>query len=1009
MSLIEGEDNHSSIKYFIPHHAVIKKDSLTTKLRVVFDASAKTTTGSSLNDIQYVGPTIQNDLWSILVRFRTHAFILTADVAKMYRQILIEENQRNLQLILWRSNRDEPVQTFRLNTITYGMAASSFIAIRCLHQLAVEYQAKYPKASKIIQNDFYVDDLLTGFNSIEEAITLQRQIVEILNSGHFALRKWLSNDASLLNKITTDNNLEKGKLDLSNSSSTKTLGIIWNPQQDSFGYATTKCNMKGSVTKRTILSSIAQIFDPLGLLAPIVVTAKIIMQKLWQCKLAWDESVPMDLHSKWLKYRESLNLLNEINVPRHVICKTYNHIELHGFSDASEQAYGACIYLKSINSAGKAQISLLSAKSRVAPLKPITIPRLELCGAVLLAELYEKVKQTLDINIDNSFLWCDSTIVLCWINAIPTKWTTFVSNRVSKIQTLTRIENWKHVRTHDNPADLVSRGIDLKSLINCTLWWQGPEWLKGEQANWPISPIQLGTVNVEQRKVVAVMTQNPSHFELFSRFSSLIKLQRVTAYCYRFIQNCRHRNNKVIGNLNTVELQDALHLLVKNVQNLFYQKEINQLKLDKSLDSKSNLLSLAPFLDSKQILRVGGRIQNSQYNYDKKHPMILPPSHSFTKLLLRHEHTRLMHCGPNLLLSSIRDRFWPIAGKTLAKRIVHDCLLCARFKPTPFYHIMGNLPKDRVVPTFPFYNCGVDYAGPILIKNKRGRGSRFDKAYICVIVCFATKAIHLELVSSLSTESFLAAFRRFIARRGRPSNMYSDNGTTFKGANNELLELGQFLKGNDNQREIQTSLLNESINWHFIPPSSPHFGGIWEAGVKSVKTCLKKVAHTTNFVFEEFTTLLAQIEAILNSRPLCPLSVDPNDLDPLTPSHFLIGRKLTSLPEEELQHISTSRLSKFQHLQQITQHFWKRWSRDYLHQLQVRTKWKKPTQQDIQVGDLVVIRDNNTPTMQWKLGRIVELHPGADDVVRVVTIKTASGIRKRAASQICKLPVRACE
>ncbi|XP_072395197.1 uncharacterized protein [Diabrotica undecimpunctata] len=315
---------------------------------------------------------------------------------------------------------------------------------------------------------------------------------------------------------------------------------------------------------------------------------------------------------------------------------------------------------------------------------------------------------------------------------------------------------------------------------------------------------------------------------------------------------------------------------------------------------------------------------------------------------------------------------------------------------------MGDLPQSRATPSFPFAVTGVDYAGPFALRTSRHRGASSYKGYISLFVCLSTKAIHLEVVTDLSTEAFMAAIKRFIARRGKPCQMMSDNGTTFVGANNSLLELGKFLKTNGNK--FPDMCAKSDINWKFIPAHSPHFGGLWEAGVKSVKANLKRVMTDTKLDYERFVTLLTQIEGVLNSRPLSALSSNPSDLLPLTPAHFLIGRAMDFVPEINLSNSSITSLSRFQQLQQLRRHFWKRWSLEYISELQERKKWKV-NQSKIQTDTLVLIKERNLPPLNWCLGRVEVLHPGADGVTRVVTIRTSKGLIKRAVTNICPLPV----
>jgi len=317
--------------------------------------------------------------------------------------------------------------------------------------------------------------------------------------------------------------------------------------------------------------------------------------------------------------------------------------------------------------------------------------------------------------------------------------------------------------------------------------------------------------------------------------------------------------------------------------------------------------------------------------------------------------------------------------------------------------VMGSLPSDRVRPSRAFTITGVDFAGPIITLVNKGRGRKTNKSYIALFICFSIKAIHLEATSELTTATFIAALRRFISRRGRPRILYSDNGTNFIGANRELKEVHQFVRAKV-EAGIGDVFVNENVEWKFIPPSSPHMEGLWEAGVKSCKYHLKRVMGNALFTFEELTTALSQIETCLNSRPLSSMSTDPMDLQPLTPAHFLIGKPLTSLPDVNITETRINRLNRWQMIQLSFQDFWKRWVSEYLNNLQGRNKWQT-TRENLKINDLVIIKEDNIPPLKWRLGRVIELHSGSDDLVRVATIRTSGGNVKRSIYKLCKLPM----
>lgn len=991
--------NDKNIVYYMPHHGVLKETSLTTKLRVVFDASCSTTSNYSLNDLQMVGPTIQSDLFTILLRYRKHDYVICADVEKMYRMCRINPSQKGLQRILWRENPNLPIETYELLTVTYGTKSAPYLAIRCLYQLGLENECEYPNASKSIREDFYVDDLLSGSNSIESTIRLANQITEILAKAGFHLRKWVSNSCKILEGIQTTN--KSDIIDLGTHENTKTLGLIWNGQRDCFLYKIGS-NFNSRITKRSVLSEISQIFDPLGLLSATIIFAKIILRDIWLDKIDWDQSLSHTLHTRWLQFRDDLPALNNLNIDRQVTCKGFISAEIHGFSDASSHAYGACVYVKSLNNNNEAFVSLTCAKSKVAPLKTQSIPRLELTAALLLSRLVDKVRSSLDLPISKIVYWCDSTIVLGWLRTPPNLLQVFVANRVSAIQDLTNIDSWRHVPTQDNPADYVSRGVKPSALLNLKNYWSGPRWLTSTEDCWP--DMQFYDDALPDLRKVATLSLSTDFTNIdFDSYSDLSHLERIIAYCLRFKNNSlKTKENKITGPLRSNEINNASMALIKISQSESFGKEISKLKIHSSLDKGNKLVKLNPFIDEYDILRVGGRLGNSNFKFNKKYPIVLSSKHKLTELLFVREHKRLLHAGPQLLLANIREQFWPIAGRNLARKTFHRCICCFKVKPEPVNPIMGNLPATRVNPAPPFFTTGVDYAGPFFIRDRQGRGFKVTKAYICLFVCFVTRAIHLELVSDLTSEAFIAALRRFVARRGRPAQVFSDNGTNFIGAHNQLKFFGEFL--NKNAETLTEQIENEGISWSFIPAHSPHFGGLWEAGVKATKYHLKRVAGNASLTFEKFYTLLVQIEAVLNSRPLCPLSCDPSDYTPLTPSHFIIGRPLVSVADQELMQVPVNRLSHFQQIQSLQQHFWARWSMEYISELQQRSKWRE-NQEALKINDLVVIKDDHLPTYKWLLGRIECLHPGKDGIARVATIRTKNGNIKRSFAKICPLPI----
>jgi hypothetical protein len=995
---------------YIPHHFVQKEESTTTKFRVVFDASAKTSSGKALNDVLMVGPTLQESLISNLIRFRTHEVALTADVEKMYRQILVKPSDRDLQRIVWRESPKDPILTYRLRTATYGTASAPYHATKALQVLAEENREDLPLASAIAGQDFYVDDLMSGAPDVQTALKAKDELLELMKRGGLHLRKWSSNSTEVLESLPSELRETKLPLSMDLDEVVKTLGLRWNPATDEFSFKVSLSTAPQVLTKRILLSEMAKIFDPLGWLAPAVIRAKIIIQKLWKLEMDWDEPLPEEIGDEWLTYRSNLPCIEKMKIPRLVRPGKATNPQLFGFCDASQKAYAAVVYLRVRTPLGP-RVSLITAKTRVAPSKTISLPRLELCGSLLLAHLMETTQDAQKIKIEGTQAWTDSTVVLAWLKSHPSRWKTFVANRVTEITDFLPFSVWGHVAGYENPADCASRGIDPSDLPSHSLWWRGPSWLYDEdpKPHHIPTPACAEEVEKEEKKVkveVNRLSILPST-SLLHRVSSLKQLKRYTAYWKRFVGNCHasiRKGPSTQGPLSSEELEKSLLWWIKLVQDAEFGEEIRELKKGNPVSSKSKLKSLNPFLDSSEILRVGGRLRHAAVSVDQKNPILLPRHSRLTELIIQDCHDSLFHAGGQLILSVLNRRFWIIGAKDAIRHQNKKCVVCTRHRGATATQIMGDLPTARVNPARAFVKCGVDYAGPFTLRAIPGRSKVTFKGYLALFVCLTTRAVHLEIVSSLSTDAFLAALKRFTARRGKSSDIYSDCGTNFVGASKELKELLALVNSNPHQQRVSSHLANEGIRFHFNPPSAPHFGGLWEAGVKSVKHHLHRVVGNTRLTFEEMTTLMAQIEACLNSRPLTPISTDPNDLCALTPGHFLIGESLTAIPEPDITELKANRLSRWQLVQQLYQHFWRRWSGEYLSRLQQRPKWLRH-RADIRVNDMVIIKDERFPPLKWKLGRVMEIQPGDDGHTRAVTVRTSEGEFQRPIAKLCLLPI----
>ncbi|XP_073942495.1 uncharacterized protein [Choristoneura fumiferana] len=990
--LKKSEPQECSKSVYLPHLAVIREDKDTSKVRVVYDASAKGSNGHSLNDTMMVGPVLQPDLRSLIVTWRQHKICVVGDIVKMYRMIKMTKEHTHLQRIVWRDNPNEELSSYNLTTVTFGTAAAPYLAVRTLNQLADDEAKDYPDTAPIIKNSFYMDDLMVGDENIKKTKKMCDEIRQILKKGGFQMQKWSSNSEEVLEFLKQEGTT-KDAIDIKLDKIIRILGLTWNRKDDAFVTTVDLPKMKRPISKRSILSDVARLFDPFGWLSPVVVIAKVLIQKLWLCNLEWDDELPSNLCEEWIAYRDELIYLRNIKIPRWLkTTRSPNEdVQLHGFADASTQAYAAVTYLRVVNNDG-VHVTMIASRTKVAPLKQISVPKLELCAAALLAELIHDVAELLGIHKNKIFVWTDSMVVLSWLQSTPNRWRTFVANRTAEITRVIDNNQWRHVQSADNPADIATRGIRASDLEACNIWWNGPVWLKQE--------IIYESTDIPQTELELKCTHNLVLEEkpIWERFSTMSRMKRVLAYCRRMLKKDNKTRER---HLTPNELDKVEEECIRFYQNLVYGQEIEELKKKGQVKKRSSLITLSPFLDEKGLLRVKGRLHNASISESTKHPLIIPGNQYLTKLIINEAHTKTLHGWNQLMMTYIRSKYWVIGLKSAIRKCIHNCRTCLVDKAKVKHQFMGQLPSVRVNQHRAFLNSGVDYAGPIAIRTSKGRGHQATKGYICLFVCMSTRAIHLEAVTDLTSQAFIAAFRRFVARRGHCQHLWSDNGTNFVGAAKDLKDL--FLSGKNNvAQEVAELLANDGTTWHFIPPKMPSHGGLWEAGVQSAKKHLARVNKDTKLTYEEMATLLAQIEACLNSRPLCLM--DNTTVLPLTPGHFLVGEPLIGVPDATYEHKQVGLLTRWQLIQKMTQDFWHRWQTEYLNTLQQRYKWQV-TVPSPSIGDVVIIKDELMPPTKWLLGRIKHLHPGADSLVRVVTVQCKGNHElKRPLSKIILLP-----
>ena len=1015
----EPEATKGDNVHYLPHHAVIRQDKETTKLRIVYDASAKST-GPSLNNCLYTGPKFDQKILDILLRFRTYKVALIADIEKAFLMVSMSESDRDVLRFLWYDDvaKEQPeVRVFRFTRVVFGVSSSPFLLNATISHHLNEFASSEPQLVRTLLRSTYVDDIVTGAKDEDDAYELYVKSKKMLKSGGFNLRKFVTSSSRLQERI---NNTEGtvGASSTLNSETTyaketlgvsqrplqgehKVLGVRWNVTADclAFDVLTIATAAKDLVpTKRNIVSVVGKFYDPLGVLSPIVIQFKILFQQLCESKIEWDQPLSGELLLKWKSLISMLQGGPQISLPRCFLDGVSEEVEsytLHGFCDASKKAYAAVVYLVTKTSAGS-HVNFLASKTRVSPIAGQTIPRLELLSALLLARLIVSISSSLEpeLALAQPVCYTDSKVALYWILGFDKEWKQFVQNRVCEIRKLLPRARWRHCRGLDNPADLPSRGLSPSELFVSDLWWHGPSSLdetssESEDNEDSVPPECISEMKIKDQKLCHNLLVTEKQAEIAQviecqRYCSMQKLLGVTAYVLKFVNKLKSKTcdqaQHSPSTLTAGEIATAESLWIKEAQ--------SRLVEDSKFIHWKKQLEL--FCDPNGIWRCGGRISNADISYSAKHPTMLPRHHPLTTLIVKNAHEKVFHNGVKETLTEVRSRFWILKGRSLVKAIIRQCGLCRRFEGKPYIaQPSPPLPKFRVKEEPPFTYTGVDFAGPLYVKSNSTTGS--GKVWLCLYTCCVVRAVHLDIVCDMTTSAFLRSFKRFTARRGLPLKIISDNGKTFKAA-------AKTIDAVIRHEDVQRHFAGIGVDWLFNIEKAPWWGGMFERMIRSTKRCLKKVIGRAKLDYDELLTIVTEVEMIINSRPLS--YVTPDDLEePLTPAHFLTGKRTMSLPDslcheqdwdDDIQ-VSVPLLSKrMRHLNSILNHFWSRWRGEYLLELRESHRYSasEPHAATITVGDIVLVHED-APRALWRLAKVEELITGRDGHTRGAIIRVS--------------------
>ncbi|CAH0663689.1 unnamed protein product [Chilo suppressalis] len=1020
-----------SVCWYLPHFGVTNPNK-PNKLRVVHDAAAKSN-GVSLNNLLLTGPDLLQPLFDILLRFREGRVAMTADIKEMFPRFKIIEHDRDAQRFLWRDSPKDPLGVYRMSSMIFGAVSSPFTAMYMKNKNALEFKEEFPEAAHAIISDVYMDDYIGSVESADIAAELASDIVKIHARAGLEMRGWVSNDPTalkLLPRELVEERFKDKNICYSEYSSpflsppVRALGLIWQPITDTISFNTpAKNNDQASpdrLTKRKVLSLLMRVFDPLGILAPVVIRGRIMFQNVWRMNLNWDAVLPQPEVAAWNEWFKDLIITSQLQIPRCYNMQLIDPvaIELHLFADASEQAYTAVAYYRFLYPSGHIQLSLVSSRSRVAPLKPSSIPRLELQAALIAARLASTIVEGTRYKFTRRLFWCDSMNVLGWLRNDARCYKPFVAHRIGEIIELTNVCEWRWVPTHLNVADDATR-LKRGALDKDSRWVKGPEFLL--TSDWPIEPAIVRPIleskptpkvyihlTVEENCPVPLTADS-------SRFSSWTRLLRSTAQAHRFLfllriralkkrglcvdYSCRvsksffdfvpfpstptSRNQCDQSTLTADGLRFAEIHILRQSQIDSFPEDLRNIRNGQTSAPRSRLSKLPCSYDEDHLLRLSSRIVAAfGVSEEMKSPIMLDGNHHAVRLLVLHYHRKTAHANNETVINELRQLYWILSLRNTVRAVARACQSCRIRRASAFRPVMGNLPPARLAHhKRPFSFVGLDYFGPITISI----GRRREKRYVALYTCLTVRAIHLEIVHSLSTDAAIMSLRRFIARRGTPSEIYSDNGTAFIGANRQLKQLyGQ---------AVSDYATSEIIRWKFIPPSAPFMGGAWERLIKSVKTALKISLGDRTPSDEVLSTLLCEVEAIVNSRPLTHVPTNPNDQEALTPLHFILGSSSGRPFPASLQPSDLCSRQGWRRTLAMADIFWQRWIKEYLPTLcPRRVPGNVPT---LKVGDVVIIADGTLPRSSWPRGRISAVYPGKDGVIRVADVSTPSGILRR--------------
>ena len=874
--------------------------------------------------------------------------------------------------------------------MAFGLKPSPFQSQWVRIEQAKKLQEEYPDGAKAILENCYVDDIHCGHRNIEACKKIVSEVDIILNKANMHTHKMATNDPRVLEDISDDRKAPGVEH--------KLLGVNWNSQEDAI-YIEVDMEILESnkITRRFMLKETAKPFDPIGLVQPFILKGKMMIAETWILQKEWDDVVPEELARRFINWCQSAKSIGTMKTKR----RYPENAKLKIFCDASKDAYGVVAYLHD----DKGQVSLVYAKSKVASKdekKAIenTIPRLELKAAEAAAEANLFICEALQLDPKKTECFSDSTITLHRIAKGPEPWKQWVANRIIKILKGTAKDNWHYVDTKQNPADIASRGCNGDELMDNDLWWNGPKFMVEDEDSWPKAPglgrneWNIQNLELQNKWILTAKAklESPEEVEwktwildLVDKFEKLPKIIGIMANVLKYLEIARGAAVPSEGELR----ERAMECLVKTAQWKAWPKECRHMANQEAPRDQptGQIRKLECLMDVVGQVRVATRLP--EHPFEESRPILLPKDSKITEKIVLDEHANLKHQGIEHLIANLRRKYWILGARREIKRIVHKCKQrsCRQINLQP--QRMSDLPMERLSER-PWTFVSIDYFGPHFVKQWSNGEKQKSKVWGFVATCFATRAVHLEVVDKLSTQAFLEAFRRFCARRGVPNKVWTDNAKCFRAGAKQIQALVESI----DWKEVEQTANVEGFQWIFTCSEAPHTNGIVERVVGLVKSALRGALGSRILTPRQYETVLIEIEGQINSRPLY---TKPSQEGPIavTPFELLGGRALAALPiakvqEEEMKkRIGT--VADFKHRFQILKSFRKKFYNQYIAALGPRQKWRELRVQDVKAGDVVVVKEEDKPHRLWGIAKVKEIIMGRDNLARKVILVKSNG------------------